>query len=363
VNSEQKRMMIALLIVWFEDMVTESEVTTTSVYLANSQFESVQNNLLWNPILDELRQSAIKQLITYWFDGFITQPYASSLNILQTQPDNRQQRKLNQNTMLTDGLDKKLIEFITDEKNSWNDLRITKEDYESREWIYLFKNASDLESLWYHVVTHRSRTSTDAEYRRENIATAFREIGNLRVLNPWETISYLGDSNFDESEQQLYRNGTAIFLDEEIEAYGGGLCGWSTALYQWTFLNQSLTFTKRNHSKWYTNLYTAIINGEEISTPWIDSTIYSPSLDLKITNTAPYPVVVVMNYDGTLGWVEEVFTMSPNRGDMWTYRFVQSRPRSYSLAQKDWENRVVQGRCYEWEVNGELSTRCYKEVF
>jgi hypothetical protein len=42
----------------------------------------------------------------------------------------------------------------------------------------------------------------------------------------------LRDSNFDNDSQQLYRYGKAIFLDEEIDAYGGGLCGGSTALYQ-----------------------------------------------------------------------------------------------------------------------------------
>jgi hypothetical protein len=33
-------------------------------------------------------------------------------------------------------------------------------------------------------------------------------------------------------EQEKYKTGKAIFLDEEIESYGGGLCGGSTAIYQ-----------------------------------------------------------------------------------------------------------------------------------
>jgi vancomycin resistance protein YoaR len=152
-------------------------------------------------------------------------------------------------------------------------------------------------------------------------------------------------------------------LDEEIDAYGGGLCGGSTALYQWAFLNQALEFEKRNHSKRYTSLYTATINGEKQSTPGIDSTIYSPSLDLTITNTASYPIIIVANYDGTYQWVEEIFTMSPRSTDQWTYGFVQSRPRSYTLSTADGQWRAVTGWCYEWEINGELSTRCYREVF
>jgi vancomycin resistance protein YoaR len=49
--------------------------------------------------------------------------------------------------------------------------------------------------------------------------------------------------------------------------------------------------------------------------PGIDSTIYSPNLDLKVTNTASYPILMVMNYDGEYGATEEIFTMSPNYSD------------------------------------------------
>jgi len=76
------------------------------------------------------------------------------------------------------------------------------------------------------------------------------------------------DSNFDPSEQQLYEDGFVIFLDEEVEDYGGGLCGGSTAIYQGIVTNKSLSRPAlRNHSKWYTHLYSATIDGEWVDTP------------------------------------------------------------------------------------------------
>jgi hypothetical protein len=72
---------------------------------------------------------------------------------------------------------------------------------------------------------------------------------------------------------------------------------------------------------------------------------------------------MVMNYDGEYGATEEIFTMSPNYSDQWEYQFVQSWNKNYTLKQQWWEDRAVVGKCYEWEINGELSTRCYKEVF
>ncbi len=86
--------------------------------------------------------------------------------------------------------------------------------------MYLFKNTEDLQALGYEVVSHRTRTNTDAGYRRKNIATAFSEIGHVRVLNPGDEISYMEDSNFDPYEQKLYEEGFVIFLDEEVEDYG-----------------------------------------------------------------------------------------------------------------------------------------------
>lgn len=120
----------------------------------------------------------------------------------------------------------------------------------------------------------------------------------MRVLNPGDEISFMQDSNFDPGAQQLYQDGFVIFLDEEVEDYGGGLCGGSTAIYQGIVTNKSLSRPAlRNHSKRYHHLYDATIDGELISTPGIDSTIYSNSLDLRLRNTANHPIILVLNYE------------------------------------------------------------------
>jgi hypothetical protein len=220
--------------------------------------------------------------------------------------------------------------------------------------------------LWYEIISHRTRVNKDASYRRENIARAFSHIGHVRVLNPWQTISYLIDSEFDPEEQVKYLEWKAIFLDEEVDEYGWWLCGGSTAIYQWSFLNTWLEFVSRNHSKWYSSLYTATINGQEQQVPGIDSTIYAPYLDLKLTNKRTYPILVVMNYDGSLGWTEEVLTLSPNKNDRWTYYVSEVTPRTFQLRQWwalwTW-TRSVLWWCYTRYVHGEEKVSCYKEIF
>lgn len=362
--TQSKQFMAERLIAWFTDMLQEIERRALTLFVDAASIQgSVKQDMLWNPVYHEVRQALIRQLIAKGFDRFVTKPYAYGLWMVTTDDANWKQWSIGQSILTDDSLDDYLNDFLKKEGNHWKDIRIDPEVYTAREWLYLFKDASDLETLNYQVVSHRTRKNTDAEYRRYNIAKAFEEIGHVRVLNPGDTISYLWDSNFDMVEQEKYKTGKAIFLDEEIESYGGGLCGGSTAIYQWTFLNKSLEFTKRNHSKRYTSLYTATINWEEQSMPGIDSTIYSPNLDLKVTNTASYPILMVMNYDGEYGATEEIFTMSPNYSDQWEYQFVQSWNKNYTLKQQWWEDRAVVGKCYEWEINGELSTRCYKEVF
>lgn len=64
------------------------------------------------------------------------------------------------------------------------------------------------------------------------------------------------------------------------------------------------------HSKRYTNLYKAYINDEWITTPGIDSTIYDGYIDLEVHNTALHPIILVLNYDGSYGGTEEVFSLA-----------------------------------------------------
>jgi len=165
----------------------------------------------------------------------------------------------------------------------------------------LWKNQEELRLLGYEVVSSRYRTNTDPSYRRHNIVTAFNYLGNIIVLNPGESFDYLASIHYDPKQEKNYKNGLAIVDDAEIPVYGGGICGGSTATYQGLLTNTALQLKGRNHSKWFTNLYTATINGKKISTPGIDATVFAGSADLKVTNISDHPIIIALNYNGNYG--------------------------------------------------------------
>lgn len=224
--------------------------------------------------------------------------------------------------------------------------------------LYLFKNQWDLESLGYEIVSSRTRTNNDKDYRRFNIMTAFAKMGNVFVLNPGQEIRYLRDIEFDNGPRLNYQFWLSIIGDEEISDYGWGICGSSTAVYQGILTNTALDITKsRAHSRRYSDLYPAVINGELITTPWLDSALYGPSLDLYFTNIREYPVIIIANYDGSDGGEEQVFSLA-RRDDRGSFEFVSSFPTSYTEP----DGAVVRGGCYTWSVNGEERRSCYKKV-
>jgi vancomycin resistance protein YoaR len=133
-------------------------------------------------------------------------------------------------------------------------------------------------------------------------------------------------------------------------------------LYQWVVTNKWLDVVSRNHSKRYSYLYTAVINWEEITIPWLDSTIYYPYLDLKIKNVASYPIIVVSNFSWNTDEYEEVFTLG-KVSDRWNVTFVESYDKEYTITNKEWQERKTDWECYDWIINWEEMTRCYKELF
>jgi len=310
-------------------------------------------------IHDYLRKAIIKQLVTRWYDNFVKKPFAWDALLIDTMADDWEKYDMYAHVAAKDDLDRYIASVLW-----WNayDIVVDESTYASRKPIHLFKDKSDLESLWYDIVSHRERTNTDEEYRRTNISKSFSLVWRLNVINPWETISFLEDSLFDPQYKYHYLTWKIIFLDEEVEWYGWWLCWWSTAFYQWTVMNTWLSIESRNHSKRYSSLYTATINWEKITTPWLDSTIYSPSLDLKITNTAWYPIVLVATYDANHWTQEKVFTLW-RKSERWSIEYVSSYNKSYTINQKWWESRVVQWRCYKRIINWEEVRRCYKEIF
>lgn len=238
------------------------------------------------------------------------------------------------------------------------DITIKSRKRRDRSDINLFTQTSDLKALWYEIVSHRTRVNRDKEYRRYNIMTAFAKMGNVLVLNPWQTVSYLNDIDYDEWPKLNYKYGLSIIGDEEIMDYGGGICGSSTAIYQGILTNTALDITKqRNHTRRYSNLYPAVINGEMVTTPWLDSALYGPILDLHFTNTRNYPVIIVANYDGSVWGTEEIFSLGRAQ-DRGSFEFVSSRKTTTT----DADGKTLHWGCYVWTVNGEQRKSCYKKV-
>ncbi len=340
----------------------EEEVDTISLtadYLQSQWTASADQDAY----MSQMRRLLLSQLVDRWFDWFVQEPYGVTDTSGLLLADVGSDAVFVQTPLLaTDPLDMYLQQHFGDMEDI-QDIALPPSMY--RDWagqIHLFKSTQDLEALWYTLVSHRTRTNNDEAYRRTNIATAFDEIGHVRVLNPGDEISFMQDSNFDPGAQQLYQDGFVIFLDEEVEDYGGGLCGGSTAIYQGIVTNKSLSRPAlRNHSKRYHHLYDATIDGELISTPGIDSTIYSNSLDLRLRNTANHPIILVLNYEWWAGETEEVFTVwYPS--DRWYVKHVSSRPYSTTLNVKWWGSRKVNGECHTWNINWQERESCYKEV-
>jgi len=54
------------------------------------------------------------------------------------------------------------------------------------------------------------------------------------------------------------------------------------------------------HTKRYANLYDSFVNGESINIPGLDSTVFFPDKNMQLTNKRSYPVIVILNYDGSV---------------------------------------------------------------
>jgi vancomycin resistance protein YoaR len=85
--------------------------------------------------------------------------------------------------------------------------------------------------------------------------------------------------------------------------------------------------TRYNHTRTYKNMYQNEIDGQEFWIPGLDVAVYrmaSSTKDFVFKNIRPYPVVMVINYDGTRGGQEELFVLSheEDRGEL---RYIGSK--------------------------------------
>lgn len=306
-----------------------------------------------------IRREVMKSIANSWYKKFIAKPYWNQSWISVDSWGNLFVEPI----MLKDELDKHIEKWWKDNKHKPAHevtYSLTAKQRDAFPFLYLFKNKDDLSALWYELTTNRERINNDEEYRRFNIKTAMDTIGPVKILMPWETLSFLTDSKFDNDEKKNYKRGKIISSDEEVDGYWWWLCGAATALYQWTVTNKWLAIKMRNHSKRYKSLYTATIDGQRQAIPWIDATIYSPSLDLTITNAQSYPIIIGMNFDWKYKWRESVFTLAKPE-DKGSLEYVWKRYYKTTLFVK-WAPTSVTGQCHTWVINGKKQERCYKEI-
>lgn len=311
-----------------------------------------------------IRAAIVKQILNKQVVTFIQTPYKprnSNYGVTV-----REGKVVSSNIEESDDLDLIINNALIRIWSGKQNLSFSKKDFLALGPIYLRKNEQEIQSIGYQVVSSRYRTNNDPSYRRHNIKTSFNFLWNIRVLNPWESFNYLWSIHYDPKQEKNYKNGLAIVQDEEIPVYGWGICWWSTAAYQWLLTNTALTLQWRNHSKWFTNLYTATINGKKISTPGIDATVFAWSVDIKITNSSDHPVVIALNYNGNYGGIEEVFSLGLS-SDQWSLEFVSQKTSYKKVTKKDPKTKekyseTVKTWCYTRKINGNNKTSCYKEI-
>jgi len=324
------------------------------IYIANSDILSLLNkSSSYAQAHQRIRLLLLKTMISRGFSGFISSPFLYGNNKIQLLVDTWfVDFVLLENIPQKDALDNLILNKLIQYKNSiahtlpTNWFSITQREYDNLHNIYLFKNNEDLYGLGYEVVSYRYRINHDAAYRRYNISLAFSKIGNIRVINPHETFSFQDTIQNTDQATWRFMVGFAIVKGKTIPLYGGGLCGASTAFYQWILTNTALHIIQRSpHTKRYASLYNSVINGQAINTPGLDSTVFSTIIDMQATNTRDYPLVVILNYDGSVGGMEEVFSLG-KISDKWTLQY-------------KWFNK----KCYIREINGTDVSSCYLNIF
>lgn len=315
--------------------------------------------------LYDTRNKIIWWLITQGFTWWSTHPYSgyAANGLMSYQWTWVVVRQTNQSV---DSLDKRIETTQIQLDEQWvvvNNLRIWSWVWKERKNILLFKDEEDLGELWYEVISNRRRISSDTEYRRKNIAQSFALIWNIRVIPPSGDLSFMDAAQYDGITRENYEYGYVVVGNQEKVDYGWGICGASSAIYQWIVSNGSLKTPRiRNHTRRYGYLYDAYIDGELVTTPWIDSAVFDGSLDLEMVNTATHPIVLVMNYDWTAWWVEEVFSVG-RPTDKQNIEFVSSYPITYIWPSWVGTGEITtRGWCYTWMIGDEKVKRCYRKV-
>ncbi|MFA6256556.1 MAG: VanW family protein [Candidatus Absconditabacterales bacterium] len=335
-----------------QEVVYEIDQNTISSLLTASQS--------FDDFFHKLRITILKFMIDNGYKDFNDQPYQrnGNLAIIAQSGDFHVLKNIEANDALDVFLEDKLTGFQDNffdvqqygKYLGFKPITISTGEYAQLQNIFLFKNEQDLRDLGYELISWKTRTNTDPDYRRYNISTAFYNIGNVRLILSDEVFSLAHEFHYSASDgKRVYTYGYATIGGVPKKIYGGGLCGVATALFQGSLTNIGLPLVEyKAHSIYYKNLYEAEINGITISQPGLDATIYAPDIDFRMQNIREYPIVVIFNYDGEMGTIEQVFTLSKAQ-DRGTFAFVG-------------EYRDGGSKCFTWNINGEDMTNCYSKV-
>lgn len=310
----------------------------------------------------KLRISLISFLIENQYTHFVDQPYQEAWNaaIVEFSWDFKVLKAIETKDMLDTLLTNKLTLFKRDftqikklnKHLEFSPITITAQEYQNLWPVFLFKTEQDLKELWYELISRKARTNTDVDYRIHNIFTAFKNIGNVRLIMPGETFSLARELHYNPNLQdgnEAYVDGLATFGNGARMVYAGWICGVATAFYQWTLTNLWLALVEyRAHSTYYRNLYEAEINGTMITDPWLDATLYYPMFDLKVQNIRDYPIITVLNFNGLSGSKESVLTLAKAQ-DRGSFEYLGSY--------KKWTSS-----CFVRNINWEKRTNCYRAV-
>ncbi|HBB04773.1 TPA: hypothetical protein DCZ39_07975 [Patescibacteria group bacterium] len=155
---------------------------------------------------------AIQQLIDNKFTHFATMPFGPGNDNMHitgsmTYPD-YPDYVVKTNIFLQDDLDvllaKKMKEqpvarsFFAKLTNTSSDtLVLSTGEIQQLKKVYLFKNEKDLKDLGYVVSSYRTRINNDVDWRKNNISISYRNIGNVRVLNTQQQLSFMDEVHYD----------------------------------------------------------------------------------------------------------------------------------------------------------------------
>lgn len=331
----------------------------------------LENSEDFHDFYQHVRIHLIQDLIDQGFDKFAKTPYKPgtftihlSWVTLATPSENYPDFFLSKRVEGTDSLD----EFLRTYFRQYKDILahyfvygempkqplppIILDQTQVNSWknIFLFKELDDLQLLNYDVSSYRLRENKDAQYRRDNIYISYYNIWNVRILNPGEVFSFMDEIHYDKKNPgDNIRLASGFGQAGGVRSmYGWGICGWGFGIFGVLAVNQWVGILERhNHTTRYGNLYNNELNGKDVSAPGLDTSVFNfggSKKDFRVVNNRNYPIVLVMNYDRTYGWIEEIFSLWRIK-DRWTFAYLG----------KQW-------RCYVWNFNGEDFKSCYSEL-